>query len=70
MPIQDVALKCLNGPMFHKSSIKNIENNTQHGETCGAKNISKRMECGTPYPFQDLIEMVDYFELNPEKAED
>lgn len=31
-------------------------------------------ECGTPYPwasngFRDLIKMVEYFELNPEEAE-
>lgn len=26
-------------------------------------------ECGTPNPFKALIEMVEYFELNPENAE-
>lgn len=27
-------------------------------------------ECGTPYPYKALIEMVEYFELNAEDAED
>lgn len=77
--------------------IQNTENNTQYCETCGAKNISKCMDCstiirgeihndgvldldeikqpsschegGTPNLFKDLIDLVKYFELNPEKSE-
>ncbi|WP_075366851.1 DUF2321 domain-containing protein [Desulfosporosinus metallidurans] len=47
MPIQDVALICLNGHMINQSSIKNPENNTQYCETCGQRNISKCIECGS-----------------------
>lgn len=45
MPIQDVALICINGHMINQSKNKNPENNTKYCEKCGALNISLCAEC-------------------------
>ncbi|AFM41621.1 hypothetical protein Desaci_2689 [Desulfosporosinus acidiphilus SJ4] len=59
---------------FETFNAKNISNCIKCNAFIGGVESSYCHQCGTPYPwalnkYNDLIKMVEYFELNPEDAE-